>query len=72
MAMAELDRPNSRRQRATEFWIYFSIIFPLCLVVALMSRLLPPAKRPFLTRRGSVFSDAKAAAYTVLPFVFKA
>lgn len=72
MATADLDRPTLRRQKATEFWLYFIATYPFFLVIAVVSRLLPRAHRPFGAHRGSVFSEAKAAAYTVLPFVFMA
>ncbi|MEO1328386.1 MAG: hypothetical protein AAFW46_01855 [Pseudomonadota bacterium] len=65
------DRGARRRRKAAEFRLYFLAAYPLFLLVALASRLLPRSRRPFSAgERSSVFADAKAAAYTVLPFVF--
>lgn len=71
-----------RRRKAserTEFWLYFAVLYPVCLVLAAVGRLLPRRLRPFDTssfedrgRRLSIFSEARAAAHTVLPFVFMA
>lgn len=71
-AARRADSPaRKRRRKAVEFWLYFAATYPIFLVIAIVSRFLPRAMRPFGTERGrSVFGDAKAAAYTVLPFVF--
>lgn len=63
-------RSNLRRKKAVEFSLYFALLFPIFLLVALVSRLLPRRMRPFGPERRSVIGDARAAAYTVLPFVF--
>ena len=69
-APARPSRATLRRRKATEFWLYFAVTFPVFLAVALVSRLLPRSWRPFAGSGRGVFGDAKAAAYTVLPFVF--
>lgn len=70
MMQASLEKRSLRKQKAMEFWIYFSITYPFFLLIAVVSRFLPKARRPFSMGSRTVFGDAKAAAYTVLPFVF--
>ncbi|MBX2856972.1 MAG: hypothetical protein KTR21_18440 [Rhodobacteraceae bacterium] len=67
---ARPSRATLRRRKATEFWLYFAVTFPVFLLVALFSRLMPKSWRPFPSSGRGVFGDAKSAAYTVLPFVF--
>lgn len=64
-------RSTLRRRKAWEFWAYFAATYPIFLVVAVLSRALPRRMRPFGAERRNVFQEAKAAAFTVLPFVFK-
>lgn len=71
LAAAARPRASGRRRRKNraEFWLYLALTYPIFLLVAIGARLLPPSRRPFQSR-GSVFSEAKSSALTVLPFVF--
>lgn len=56
-----------------EFQRLFRVTFVFFLLIALASRLLPRAWRPFASSVGareSAFDEARRAAYTVVPFVF--
>jgi len=56
-----------------EYRFYFAILFVLFLPVVLASRLLPRAWRPFKSlSRASVLTETRAAANTVVPFIFMA
>ncbi|MEO1293312.1 MAG: hypothetical protein AAFV62_10850 [Pseudomonadota bacterium] len=63
---------TKRRRERGEYWLYFALCFPLFLIVAVFGRLLPRSMRPFASEGRSVFGEAKAAANTVLPYVFMA
>lgn len=70
--MADIVRRKSyrRRRNAAEYWVYFALIFPIFLLVAVLARLTPRSWRPVPDSGRGIFGDAKAAANTVLPFVF--
>ncbi len=70
MAMTSDERVRLHRSRRREYTVYFAAIYPLLLVIALLSRLLPRRLRPFSFQGRSVFGEARAAAHTVLPFLF--
>ncbi|MEL6317347.1 MAG: cytochrome PufQ [Pseudomonadota bacterium] len=68
---AQARRSGRRRRRGSaEYWLYFALIFPVCLLIAGVAQLLPRAWRPLAATGRGVFADAKAATNTVLPFVF--
>jgi len=72
-AMTTLSGSRPRMMETREFQFYFAVSFLVFLPVVCVSRLLPRHLRTFLPHGavgGSIFSAAKAAAYTVLPFVF--
>ncbi|MCB8839099.1 hypothetical protein [Aurantimonas sp. VKM B-3413] len=61
------------RSERQEYRIIYALSFPLFLAVALISRFVPARLRPIAVEPGSyfaVFSDARAAAHSVLPYAF--
>ncbi len=67
------DTLRTLRQDRIEFRLFFVLCFPLFLLAAIVSRLLPA--RPAFTsglrqKRKPVIAEARAAANTVLPFAF--
>lgn len=73
MAHAMNGRSSRRASETWEFRLYVAAMFPIFLVIAIVARLLPRSWRPFSSdTRRSVFGDARAATFTVLPFVFRA
>ena len=42
----------------------------LCLIAALVQRVIPQARTPLPQRRRSVFAEARAMAVSAIPFVF--
>lgn len=72
-----LHRPGNAAGRAPresrEFRALYAATFALFLPVALVSRMLPRRWRPFAAPgRRSIVAEARAAAGTVVPFVFMA
>ena len=62
-----------RRQEQLEYRLISIACFPLFLVIAIFSRLLPRSWRPFpgvKGKRRSVFGEARAAVNTIIPFAF--
>ena len=62
---------NGNRQDARQFRLLYMAFFLIFLMVALVGRLLPGKWRNDVTKR-SVIGEAKAAANTILPYVFMA
>ncbi|WP_157961654.1 hypothetical protein [Acuticoccus kandeliae] len=60
-------------KRERDFRVVFIMSFPLFVVGALAERMIPQS-RPVgpmpRRRRGSIFAEAKAAAYRTLPYAF--
>lgn len=75
MSLAD-HRSTSRPMRITERWEFRALVvvtYPLFLAVACLSRLLPRRLRFTPTGVGgrmSVFTEARQAAHTTLPFAF--
>ena len=73
MLIAESDRRASylRRRRADrrEYWLIFCIAYPLLLAAAIFSRLF--GVRSAYGERHSVFAEARVAAASCIPFVFR-
>ncbi|MCR9255120.1 MAG: hypothetical protein NXI16_03400 [Alphaproteobacteria bacterium] len=66
-------KPRTCMRYRWEYRFYFAISFLLFLPVILLSRLLPRSWRPFKSAtRASVFGETRAAAHTVVPFIFMA
>ena len=70
MAMTHDERIHRHRSDRREYLFYYVATYPVFLLIATLSRLLPRAWRPFASGGRSVFGDARAAAHTVLPCVF--
>lgn len=67
------DTLKAMRQDRIEFRIFFVLYFPLFLLATIFSRLVsarPGSTSGFRRQGRPVFAEAKAAAYTVLPFAF--
>jgi hypothetical protein len=71
MLMADSDRRASylarRRADRREYWLIFCVAYPLLLAAAIVSRLF--GVRSFDNERRSVFSEARVAAASCIPFV---
>jgi hypothetical protein len=65
----------ARRRRADErqHWLLLCALYPFFLVLAVAARLIPRARRGGSMFPGgrSVFAQARAAAATCIPFVFR-
>ncbi len=62
-----------RAEEEREFRVLIMVSFAIFLVIAVVSRLLPPRWRVFAPAaegRRSVFQEARTAAYTTIPFAF--
>jgi hypothetical protein len=71
--MTDAARPDLldlRRRDRLEFRLLLWGAFMICLPIALVSRALPAAKRPFRSRGKSIFGEAREAANTIAPFAF--
>lgn len=67
------DTLKALRQDRIEFRIFFVLCFPLFLLAAIINRVIsarPGFTSEFRQQRRPVFAEAKATAYTVLPFAF--
>jgi hypothetical protein len=70
LTSAEARRRCERRQAR----LMFGVAFPLCLVVAVLARLMPNSVRGSILGfdgRGSVFREARNAASMCIPFAFR-
>jgi hypothetical protein len=71
--MTDAARPDLldlRQRDRLEFRLLLGATFLICLPIALVSRALPMARRPFRSRGKSVFGEAREAANTIAPFAF--
>lgn len=71
--MADIARPDVaelRERDRLEFTLLLWAMFLICLPIALFSRVLPRAMRPFRSRGKSVIGEAREAANTIAPFAF--
>ncbi|MFN4271894.1 MAG: hypothetical protein ACK4F5_03725 [Aliihoeflea sp.] len=73
MAIAEFDRRESytsrRRADRREYWLLFCVAYPLLLVAVIVGRLFGAGGRT--AERRSVFAEARVAAASCIPFVFR-
>ena len=67
--MSDASRFNTRRGEEREFLVILILAYPFFFVAALIARLLP-ARDGALYQRGSVFAEARAAAYRTIPYAF--
>lgn len=71
---AGVERPfRDRRAKQHEYRLLVLLVFPFFLLFAVLARLLPVSRQPsglIGGRRRSVFSEAREAAHTVVPFAF--
>ncbi len=76
VAMTALTKPrvHGRRARKTaEFRVYYAPLFIICLVAAVVGRLLPWRWRPFEGAPGdrrSILEEARSATISAVPFAF--
>ncbi|WP_420391942.1 hypothetical protein [Acuticoccus sp.] len=70
--MSDVFRATARHERVRDFRVTLALTYPFFLASALAGRL--SAGRPgsafAVHRRGSVFAEARAAAYRTLPYAF--
>jgi hypothetical protein len=71
--MADIARPDLaelRQRDRLEFTLLLWALFAVFLPLALVTRLLPPAWRPFRAKGKSFVGEAWEAANTIAPFAF--
>jgi hypothetical protein len=78
MASVDMDGHRSYRDRRRadrrEYWLIFCLVYPQFLAAAVFGRLAALAGRPTVERTGprrSVFSEAREAAASCIPFAFR-
>jgi hypothetical protein len=67
-------KPGHMRHEERQTWILFGVMYPFCLAFAIAARLTLKSRRAstsVLDSRQSVFREAWAAAWSVVPFAFR-
>lgn len=67
------ERYRDRRAKQHEYRLLVLLVYPIFLLFAVAARLVPGSRQQGATiggRRRSVFSEAREAVHTVIPFAF--